>query len=178
MVQIVDNPISLLEAMAAPFKKLGRSINDRLESLSASQEQKLLDKGSEKMAASEKKFEEKTSEIATKGSDQKTPAADAVKPPPSQSAATAPPATSPPKTPQPAASTSTGGLLAGGAVAFAAVGSSLAFITSTLQQIGWQVLLFSVLALLLAVFIPLMLLAWVKLRRRDLSALLEGSFLS
>jgi hypothetical protein len=175
VVQIVDNPISLLEAMAAPFKKLGRSINDRLESLSASQEQKLLDKGSEKMAASEKKFEEKTSEIATKGGDQKTPAADAVKPPPSQSAATAPPATSPPKTPPPAASTSTGGLLAGGAVAFAAVGSSLAFITSTLQQIGWQVLLFSVLALLLAVFIPLMLLAWVKLRRRDLSALLEGS---
>lgn len=179
VVQIVDNPISLLEAMAAPFKKLGRSINDRLEALSASQEQKLLDKGSEKMAASEKKFEEKTSEIATKGTEPKpkdaAPATPPAKPPAKPSAATAPPASSPPPPAQPAAAPGAGGLLAGGAVAFAAVGSSLAFITSTLQQIGWQVLVFSLLALLLAVFIPLMLLAWVKLRRRDLSALLEGS---
>ena len=178
VVQIVDNPISLLEAMAAPFKKLGASINDRLEALSTSQEQKLLDKGSEKMAASEKKFEEKTGQLAKKGDatqDKKEDAkpADPTPPPaPTPPKQTAAPTTTPPPAP---VSSSSGGLLAGGAVAFAAVGSSLAFITSTLQQIGWQVLLFSVLALFLAVFTPLMLLAWVKLRRRDLSALLEGS---
>ncbi|MCB0299585.1 MAG: hypothetical protein KDE52_06000, partial [Calditrichaeota bacterium] len=75
---------------------------------------------------------------------------------------------------QPAAQPA-GGLLAGGGIAIAALGSSVAFITKTIADLGWVVMLAGVLGALLAVMLPAVIVAWLKLKRRDLSAILEGS---
>jgi hypothetical protein len=65
-------------------------------------------------------------------------------------------------------------------VAFAALGSSFAFITSQLANIGsiWKAigcLLIVVVGLALAVLVPVLILGVIRLRRRDLAAILEAS---
>lgn len=87
-------------------------------------------------------------------------------------AATAPEAPAP----APAAQGSnTAGLVAAGGVAFAAVGSSLAFILTQLKSLTLLELLTAGLLLVSAVMIPAGLLGWWRLRQRNLALLLEGS---
>ena len=68
-----------------------------------------------------------------------------------------------------------GGLLAGGGIALAALGSSAAFVVKTFASLTWQSTLAGVLAAVAAVAVPASLVAHLKLRRRDLSAILEAS---
>ncbi len=134
VVQIIDNPISLLEAVAAPWRRLGRLITGKVESLTAQAEKRL---------------------------DQQVGGAlDRV--------------TSSPPTAATPQRGSTGGMLMGLGVAGAAVGSALAYIASTLSEKPVAVLI-GLLGAVLLVALPSSLIAWLKLRRRDLSAILEGS---
>jgi len=66
-------------------------------------------------------------------------------------------------------------LLAGGGVAVAALGSSLAFVVKTLAGLTVGRVLFGLLVLFLAFLAPAALIAAIKLRNRDLSAVLEGN---
>lgn len=75
----------------------------------------------------------------------------------------------------PPTATSTGGLLAGGGIALAALGSSGAFVLSTLAGMKVWTILGVLFGLSQAILLPILLVAWIKLRRRDLSAILEGS---
>ncbi len=68
-----------------------------------------------------------------------------------------------------------GGILAGGTIALAALGSSIAFIIKTLAGLSWQTIVVGLLAVITALMLPLMILAYLKLIRRDLSCILEGS---
>jgi len=68
-----------------------------------------------------------------------------------------------------------GGLLMGGSVAVAALTSAIAYITKTLSGVGTGQILFGIGAAVMVVIMPTSIVAIIKLRRRDLSALLEGS---
>ncbi len=139
IAEIVENPISLREAIIAPFIRLGHAISGKLEDITSQ---------------AEKKLESKGSQVVTdvhKAADQ----------PPAQ----------PKKTNQNAQ----GGLLAGGGIAVAALGSSLAFITKTLSSMTLMDIFGGLLAALLAVILPATISAYLKLSRRDLSAILEGA---
>jgi hypothetical protein len=68
-----------------------------------------------------------------------------------------------------------GGLIAAGGLAFAAVGSALAFIVSQAKSLTLGDVLSAALLLAAAVMLPAGLLGWLKLRRRNLALLLEGS---
>jgi len=68
-----------------------------------------------------------------------------------------------------------GGILMGGGVALAALSSAVAYVSATLDKIGPYKIAGGVLLALLAVVAPASILALLKLRRRDLSAILEGS---
>ena len=68
-----------------------------------------------------------------------------------------------------------GPMLAGGGIAVAALGSSFAFITKTLAGLSVFTILVGLGGALLAVIVPMLIIAFGKLRRRDLSAILEGS---
>ncbi|MDT8390016.1 MAG: hypothetical protein RRC34_05845 [Lentisphaeria bacterium] len=90
-------------------------------------------------------------------------------------ALTNPTAAPPPATAQPGAMTTAGGMMMGGGVALAALGSAAAYITKTLSEINPWAILWGLSGALAVVFVPLALVAYLKLKRRDLSAILEGS---
>ena len=69
----------------------------------------------------------------------------------------------------------TGGLLIGGGVAVAALSSAAAYIAKTLDGISPLKVIAGVLGAVLIVLLPISIVAFLKLRRRDLSAILEGS---
>ncbi len=137
VVHIVDNPISLKEAIAAPFQKIGRLLTSKLEGLTAKPGEVLQQKGSAVLKSAEEQKQESV------------------------------PATR--------ASESAGGLLAGVGVAFAALGSSLAFITTTLKDVDAWVIAIGLLGAVAAVVVPATLVALIKLSKRNLGAILEGS---
>ena len=151
VVQIIDNPISLREAMIQPFKRLGKVISGKIESIASTAESKLDQTG--------------TAAVTTVHT---------------QVTAETPPGTAAPATPPPPAAAArpgagAGSLLAGGGIAIAALGSSLAFITKTLAGLAWYTIVAGIGAALAAVIVPTLIVAVIKLRRRDLSALLEGA---
>lgn len=140
VIKIVENPISLAEAISAPFRRLARAMTAKLEEITYKAEERLGQKGSEAVAS-----------VADLSKDapvvEKKKEADAV----------------------------SGGALAGGGIALAAIGSSLAFITKTLASLSWQQIVGGLFAALLAVLLPALVVAYLKLSRRDLSAILEGA---
>ncbi|MCK4850012.1 MAG: hypothetical protein KAT11_01615 [Phycisphaerae bacterium] len=134
VMYIIENPVSLVEALLAPFLRLGRMLTGKIESITAE---------------AEKKFDSKASTA--------------------MSQATAAPAA------KGGLGGSTGGMLLGAGVAMAALGSALAYITKTLAQTNPLAIIIGVLVAVLAVMLPISIVAYLKLRKRDISAILEGS---
>lgn len=141
VVKIIENPISLREALVAPFKRLWDFILGKIEAMSGSYE-KDLQKNADAMLQ------------------------------------TAPPP------PSPAGSSAAGqlskipggpaGLLVGLSVSAAAIGSAFAFITKTMSGMSHSQVVGGLLSAALIVVVPVFLVAILKLRRQDLSSLLEG----
>ncbi len=149
---VIANPISVKEALVQPLLAIPNAIEAWLEKRKASAESSLTQAGGNAVTAAESV----PGQVA---------AAPVPAPPPGAPAAAAPPM-------GPAAMVA---MLTGVSIAIAALGSAFAFIAgffSSLSPLG----ALGVLAALVAAFaIPTALLAWMKLRRRDVAALLEGS---
>ena len=143
VVQIIENPISLSEAMTAPFKRIGKLVGGKIEQITGTAEKQLETTTQKAMANVETGL--------------------------STSAAPAPAAG--------ASAFATAGMLAGGGVAVAALGSAAAFITKTINDLPspFTTIAMTIGGALLAVLVPTTVLAMIRLRRRDLSAVLEGS---
>ncbi|MGN0866676.1 MAG: hypothetical protein ACI4SG_03240 [Oligosphaeraceae bacterium] len=77
--------------------------------------------------------------------------------------------------PPPAAKGDKSGMLMGLGIAFAALSSALAFICKTLADMSALSILVSLLCVLAVLLTPIILLALIRLRRQDLSSLLEGN---
>ncbi len=138
VVQVIENPVCLREALMAPFTKSWTMIENKIESWSG---------------ASEKAFQGAFDKAIT----------------PTAAAAAAKPA---PTNPMPGAGT---GAFLGITVAFAALGSAFAFISKTIASMSATAIWISVACAIFALILPISLLAILKLRRQDLSSLLEGS---
>jgi len=155
IVHIIENPISFREALVSPFVRLGRFVGGKIEAISGTTEKTLqtrLGKATRQVQAGVQKAVQQAP----------TP--------------TGRPPTATPE--QQAARTAAGrrDLLLGASVSIAALSSAFAYVTSKLTilvQHPFSALLAG-LAVVLIVFIPTAIVAAFKLRRRDLSALLEG----
>jgi hypothetical protein len=134
VVHIIENPISFKEALLSPFRRLGRLLTGKIESITT---------------AAEKKLDAQASAAISQTSPQ--PAA------------------------KQASGLAAGGLLMGGGVAIAALGSAAAYITKTLSQVSWLAIVIGITGALLLVMLPMAIVAFLKLRKRDLSVMLEGS---
>jgi len=66
-------------------------------------------------------------------------------------------------------------LMLGGGIAIAALGSSLAYITKSLSEVKPVQALLALLGLAMVVLLPSMLAGFIKIRKRDMSGLLEAS---
>jgi hypothetical protein len=159
IVEVIESPISLGEAIAAPFRRIAKAITGQIESIAGTAE-KQLDKASASAIPApgeggDKGASGEDSAGGKDGADAK-PASQSASSPPTQGGVTA------------------RGALTGG-VAIAAMGSALAYVTETLSQLSrWQIAS-GVGGAIAAVIIPTIVLALLKLRSRDLSAILEGS---
>ncbi len=145
VVHIVENPISLTEALVAPFKRIATLISGKIEKMTTAAEKKL--DSATQSTLNQTHATETTTGLSGGGSGGMS----------GGGAMTA------------------GSMLAGGGVALAAIGSSLAYITKTVLDYGVLKSLGGLLAALVAVLIPIAVLAAIKLRQRDLSSILEGS---
>lgn len=163
VVDVIERPISLLEAALSPFVRLRDSVVSFIEKNTAG-----------KLDAMEKKAQES----ATTAAAPVVPgaaSAPVVVPLTTPAAPAAPPA-APGAPPAPRGDPFAGisGKLVGGGVAIAALGSGAAFMLQTIAGIA----LLDALAAIVSVCVGIALLAgflgWLKLRRRDLSTLLEA----
>ena len=76
---------------------------------------------------------------------------------------------------QPSTGLAVGGILMGAGVAIAALGSAIAYIAKSLTEASWLAIIVVVLGAVLLVALPTAIVAFLKLRSRNLSAILEGS---
>ncbi|MET0404149.1 MAG: kinesin [Cystobacter sp.] len=151
VTQIVRQPVSLWEAMTMPFERIGRFISSKIEGMAASGE-KTLDESLEKSYVHG---------TGVANAAVATPAAA--------------PAPAPPATPPAAPAAAPGGFIAATGIAFAAVGSSLAFIVTQVRSLTVLDVFTALLIAAAVVMLPSGLLGWLKLRKRNLALLLEGS---
>ncbi len=141
VVEIAPNPVSLMEAVVRPFRRLGELLGGRMETLTHEAETGL----------------------------ERTAAAIGAGAPPGQTSA--PVSAQPPR----AGFLGNAGAIAGAGLAVAAITSALAFITSALSGVPWWHIAVGVVGAAAAVVFPAFIAALIKLSRRDLSVILEGT---
>jgi hypothetical protein len=153
IVEVVENPISVREAMFAPFRRAAAFLAEKFESWvgsSAESQQQALTARTEQLAASTQQNAERALAEA--------------RPP----ASPAPPATNGERK----EGINVNSLVIGGGMALAGLGAMLAGLVNVLTSLsGWAAILGVVVAVLaLSAFS-----AWLKLRRRNVSVLLEAN---
>ncbi len=139
VMQIIENPISVGEALISPFQRMGRLVTGKIEAITTQAEKKL--------------------DTATAATVTQVRAGG-----PTAGAA-----------PAQGSGMMAGGLLMGGGVAVAALGSAVAYFTKTLAGLQYWQILIGLGGAVLAVVVPISIIAALKLRRRDLSGILAGS---
>ena len=142
VVKVIENPVCLKEALAAPFSKFGKMAEDKVASMATNSDATITKNMSE-----------------------------TINDPKAIAAATATPAPEPAK----GGGENKAMMFAGVGMAFAAISSAFAFICKTLSSMSTLAILISLLAVILILLTPIALLAILKLRRQDLSSLLEGN---
>jgi hypothetical protein len=156
LVRIVENPVNLKEAVLAPFKRIGAIVASTAGKLTASAEQQF-----------QSQITQATTTIQTGISEAATAAA-----------AAPPPATSPPPPEDSGGPTASGrmrDMLLAGSVTIAALGSSFAYITKTFAAMNRVQLLTGLVIALAIILVPTVVVAFFRLRRQNLSAILEAS---
>ena len=147
VVKIIVNAISIHEAFWTPYRRVGRIISNQLQKIAADQDK-----------AIEAKSADSVSSTVTKAQDAaKTPA----------DAKPAPPA--------PFDVAKFAGIFAAIGLAVGALGTALAAMLSGFLGLIWWQMPIAILGLLLIISGPSMVLAWFKLRQRNLSPLLDAN---
>ncbi len=147
VIEIIENPVSFREAVGAPFRRLGRLISGKIEAATSEAQNNL-----------DREFVGHLSRTEAQQPAATTSSGAAQQPPKNGSRFL-----------------SRGGLLLGGGVAIAAIGSALAYIVNTLARLQWYEILIGLAAAAGAVLFPVAILAVLKLKRRDISAIVEAS---
>ena len=142
IVQIVEKPISLQEAMLIPFVKLGEIFTGKMDALSTSAGKQLEKAGSESISAINQTITATNTPAPAKNS---------------------------------LSSMNISGTLAGAGLAVAALSSSFALTLKMLAGIRWWQIILGLAAAILALLMPTLITAAIRLRKRDIKNLLEGS---
>jgi len=149
IVDLVENPISVLEAAFAPFRRgwqfVSKKVGDWFASRQAAREQSMLGNADQSLSAAEHRAELKAQEIASVQARRDDRRDEPL---------------------------NVNSLVLGGGIALAGIGALLASVVSTLTSLkGWL----AILAVLAVVAALSGLVGWLRLRRRDMSLLFEAS---
>ena len=163
VVRIVEHPISMQQAFLAPYKQMGRFVGEQIEKLAQAKSKMVHDD-----------FSQAISSTAT-STVHPGPAPAPAAPAPARPGAPAAPAAAPPPA---AAQFDIGrfaGVFAAIGLAIGAIGTALAHVAGTLLGLAWWQMPLALLGLILAISGPSMVIAYVKLRQRNLAPLLDAN---
>ena len=145
ITKVVDNPISVAQAFWSPYRRMAKAIENLISKSAA-------DKDAKMMANATAKINAAPAAIPT------APAADGSKP------AVAPPFDI----------AKFAGIAAALGMAFGMIGTALSGLVDSLSGMGWKLILVFI-GIILAISGPAMILAWLKLRRRNIAPLLNAN---
>lgn len=150
IVKIIENPISIRQAFWSPYRKISRFITKQIEKFASSQDEKVSQNLESKVESTSTDISEVAVTAATEKAEGK---------------------------PAPAAFdiAKFAGIFAAIGLAIGAIGSVLtAVVTGFLKLIWWQMPLVLI-GVMLLISGPSMILAWLKLRKRNLAPVLEAN---
>lgn len=151
IVKIIDNPISIRQAFWSPYKKLSRLISKQMEKVASSKE-----KSVDSMAASGVVKSSTHLEEGVSRSVQAAPAASAPAAPPFDIAKFV-------------------GIFAAISLALGAIGSVILSILYGFAKLTWWQMPLAIAGVILAISLPSMVIAYLKLRKRDLAPVLDAN---
>ncbi|MFC1850919.1 hypothetical protein ACFL27_12055 [candidate division CSSED10-310 bacterium] len=161
VTEILENPISLIEAFFHPFKRLGEIVENQIEKI-IGQSEKGLETALEKRSAL-------VGESIEKMEASHPPSTQAEKRAPTVQSAITSPA-------QPGTERNFfRDMVVSLSLSVAAIGSSFAFITKMLSEVKLNHIIATLLACLAIILGPILILTLIKLHRRDIGMLLEAS---
>lgn len=157
IIKIIDNPISIKQAFWSPYKKFSRFIGKQIEKLAASKE-------AEVEAATTSSIEKTTEKVNTElTASVKTPA---------EPVPVAAPAAQPPT---PFDIGKFAGIFAALSLAIGAIGSVLISALAGFFELRWWQMPLALVGMILCISLPSMVLAYLKLRKRDLAPVLNAN---
>lgn len=151
ITKIVDNPISVGQAFWSPYRRMSKTVEDLISKKAAEKDAKMMEQANAKI--------------------NEAPAA--VAPPPADGSAPVDAAAPAAKPPFDIAKFA--GIFAAIGMALGMIGSALVSLFTGLAALAWWQLLMVFVGLLLMVSGPAMVLAWLKLRRRNIAPLLNAN---
>ena len=149
ITKIVDNPISIGQAFWSPYRRMSKTIEDLISKKAAEKDAKMMEQANAKI-------NEAPDAMVAKPADGTAPEAAPAAKPPFDIAKFA-------------------GIFAAIGMAVGMIGSALVALFSGLADLSWWQLLMVFVGLMLMVSGPAMILAWMKLRRRNISPLLNAN---
>lgn len=151
ITKIVDNPISVTQAFWSPYRRMAKTIEDLIGKKAAEKDAKIMEEANAKI--NEAPAAITAPATPAEGAD---PAAAAAVKPPFDIAKFA-------------------GIFAAIGMAFGMIGSALVALFTGLAELKWWELFMVFFGLLMMVSGPAMILAWLKLRRRNIAPLLNAN---
>ena len=149
VTKIVDNPVSVGQAFWSPYRRMAKTVEDLIGKKAAEKDAKMMDKANAQINAAPDAMAKK--DAPADGS----AAPDAVKPPFDIA--------------------KFAGIFAAIGMALGMIGSALVALFTGLAALKWWQLLMVFVGLMLMVSGPAMVLAWLKLRRRNITPLLNAN---
>jgi len=154
ITKIVDNPISIRQAFWSPYRKVSRFISSQVEKFAAAKDKEVTTSTTSSI--------EKTTEKADAGLKGSLQA---------PAAAAAPPAAPP----QPFDIGKFVGIFAALSLALGAIGSVIMSVITGFLALKWWMMPLALVAVMLLISGPSMILAWLKLRKRNLAPVLDAN---
>ena len=148
ITKIVDNPISIGQAFWSPYRRMSKTVEDLISKKAAEKDAKM-------MADANAKINSAPTVVAAPADGADPKAAEAVKPPFDIA--------------------KFAGIFAAIGMAVGMIGSALVALFTGLAELKWWELVMVFVGLMLLISGPAMILAWLKLRRRNISPLLNAN---
>ncbi|MDP3928324.1 MAG: hypothetical protein Q8R57_04835 [Bacteroidota bacterium] len=152
IIKIIDNPISIRQAFFTPYRKISNFISTQVEKFAAAQDEKVQHNVKGGINKTAEKMEEKT-QSASEEVDAESLASDATKFDIGKFV----------------------GIFAAISIALGALGGALASIIGGFLALVWWKMPLAILAIILLISTPSMLIAYLKLRKRNLAPLLDAN---
>jgi len=174
IVKIIENPISIRQAFWSPYRRVSKFISTQLEKLSSAKDKEVHTVATTHIVKTTDKVDIHLKESLKSTPTATIPTKAATVPIPDTTAPAATPAT-PTPTPAPFDIGKFVGIFAAISLALGAIGSVIAAILTGFFGLVWWKMPLAIIGFILAISGPSMILAWLKLRKRNLAPLLDAN---